>query len=293
MNKNKIIKKVSGTCYKIGFKLKKHSPEIFMVAGVIGTVASAVMACRATTKVSTILDETKKEVNDIHGCLTDESKQDKMPCLKEVSRKELAIVYVQTGLKFTKLYAPSVMLGIASITSMITSNHILRKRNMALAAAYVTVDKGFRDYRKRVVERFGETVDRELRYNLKPESINGSNDAIVDISYLDTDNSYARVFDETCGAWKNDKNHNLFTIRAQQSYANDLLTSRGYLFLNEVYDMLGIQKIKAGQVIGWLYDSENPILNNYVDFGIQDYGDYILLDFNVDGDILSLMPPAI
>ena len=90
-------------------------------------------------------------------------------------------------------------------------------------------------------------------------------------------------------------------LKQQQSYANDLLKSRGHLFLNEVYDLLGIQRTKAGNIVGWIYDEKNPVGDNFVDFGIYDinrpknrdfvngYERTIILDFNVDGDILSLM----
>ena len=65
--------------------------------------------------------------------------------------------------------------------------------------------------------------------------------------------------------------------------------------------MLGIPKTKAGQVVGWVYDPEHPVGDNYVDFGLFDLdrervrrfvnGDErnILLDFNVDGNIWELM----
>ena len=94
---------------------------------------------------------------------------------------------------------------------------------------------------------------------------------------------------------------NLVFLKQQQNWANELLKTRGHLFLNEVYDMLGIERSKAGQVVGWVYDETNPDCDNYVDFGIYDiYNERkrafvngwersILLDFNVDGDIYSLL----
>ena len=135
------------------------------VAGVIGVVTSAVMACKATTKVGEILDKTKEDVETIHKCEADESVKERYS--SEDAQKDLAIVYVQTGMKFAKLYGPSVILGALSITSIMASNNILRKRNVALSAAYAAIDKGFKEYRSRVIERFGEEVDRELKYNLK------------------------------------------------------------------------------------------------------------------------------
>ena len=165
MKKAEIVKSMNGFLSKTSFQLKKHSPEILVVAGVIGVVTSAVMACKATTKVGEILDKTKEDVETIHKCEADESVKERYS--SEDAQKDLAIVYVQTGMKFAKLYGPSVILGALSITSILASNNILRKRNVALSAAYAAIDKGFKEYRSRVIERFGEEVDRELKYNLK------------------------------------------------------------------------------------------------------------------------------
>ena len=66
MKKAEIMTKVSGTFNKVGFQLKKHSPEILVVAGVVGTVASAVLACKATLKVDKVLDETKEKMDKVH-----------------------------------------------------------------------------------------------------------------------------------------------------------------------------------------------------------------------------------
>ena len=230
----------------------------------------------------------------------------------EDAKKDLAITYVQTGVKLVKLYAPSVALGVLSITSILASNNILRKRNVALAAAYATVDKSFKEYRNRVIERFGETVDRELKYNIKAKKIEevvkdeetGKEKKVkktIEIGDPNTYSDYARFFDDGCKGWEKDSEYNLMFLRAQQQYANDLLRSRGHLFLNEVYDMLGIPRTKAGQVVGWVYNKDNPVGDNYVDFGLYDinrevvrnfvngYERTILLDFNVDGNIWDLI----
>ena len=153
---------------RLGLKLKKHSPEILMVTGTIGVVTSAVMACKATLKVNDILEETKQDVDKINGVLENEEYADKYS--EEDSKRDLLIVYAQTGIKLAKLYAPSVILGTLSLGAMITSNNILRKRNVALAAAYTVLDKGFKDYRSNVIERFGEKIDKELKHNIKAKT---------------------------------------------------------------------------------------------------------------------------
>ena len=214
-------------------------------------------------------------------------------------------------MKLVKLYGPAVVLGTVSIAAIIGGHHILRKRNIALAAAYTAVDKGFKEYRGRVLERFGEEVDRELRYNIKAKEIektvtdaNGKETVVketVDVADPNLTSDYARFFDDGCTGWTKDPEFNLMFLKDQQRYANDLFKSKGHLFLNEVYDMLGIPRTQAGQVVGWIYDEKNPIGDNFIDFGIYDIADErkrsfvngyertILLDFNVDGNILEMI----
>ena len=309
MGKTEIMKKASTSISKIGFKVRKHSPEILVIAGTVGVVVSAVMACKATTKVQDILDETKETVDTVHKCAEDETLKEEYT--EEDAKKDLAIVYMRTGVKLVKLYAPSVILGAASLTAILASNNILKKRNAALAAAYAAVDKGFKEYRSRVIDRFGEEVDKELKYNIKAKKVEeevtdpetGKTKKVKNtekVSKLDTCSPYAKFFDASSREWEKDPEYNLMFLRAQQQYANDLLRSRGHLFLNEVYDMLDIQRTKEGQIVGWVYDEEHPVGDNFVDFGIYEtnrsnrnfvngYESVILLDFNVDGNIWELM----
>ena len=310
MKNGKFMNGVNRTLSKAGFQIKKHSPEILIVAGIAGVVTSAVMACKATTKINDILDQTKEEVGKVNDALDNEKISEDVYS-KEDAKKDLAIIYIQTGVKLVKLYGPSLILGALSITSILASNNILRKRNVALAAAYATIDNSFKEYRSRVIERFGKDLDRELKYNIKAKEIsettvdeNGKETTVtktVPVVESEEPSDYARFFCEGCAGWTKDPEMNLVFLKQQQNWANELLKTRGHLFLNEVYDMLGIERSKAGQVVGWVYDETNPDCDNYVDFGIYDiYNERkrafvngwersILLDFNVDGDIYSLL----
>lgn len=312
MKKAEIMNTLTRKFYRVGFKFKKHSPEILVGAGVVGVVASAVMACKATTKLDDVLAETKDTVDKIHDVTEHPEKiLEGKEYTVEDSKKDLTIVYTQAGVKLVKLYGPAVVLGTVSIAAIIGGHHILRKRNIALAAAYTAVDKGFKEYRGRVLERFGEEVDRELRYNIKAKEIektvtdaNGKETVVketVDVADPNLTSDYARFFDDGCTGWTKDPEFNLMFLKDQQRYANDLFKSKGHLFLNEVYDMLGIPRTQAGQVVGWIYDEKNPIGDNFIDFGIYDIADErkrsfvngyertILLDFNVDGNILEMI----
>lgn len=294
------------TFYRMGLSLRKHSPEVLAVVGVVGAVAGAVMACRATMKISSILDEAKDTVKTIHECQEKPEMEEKYS--EEDARKDLAITYAKAGKDLAKLYAPSVILGALSLGCLLTSNRILRKRNVALAAAYTAVDGCFKEYRTRVAERFGEEAEFQLRHNIKAreivETVTGEDgkekEVKKTVNVMDPlmPSEFARFFNESCGSWSKDAEYNLMFLRAEQNYANDRLRARGYLFLNEVYDRLGIPPTKAGQIVGWVYD---PDRDSYVDFGIYDvynernqdfvngYERNILLDFNVNGNILDLI----
>ena len=309
MSKAEIMNKMSRNLHKFGFKFKKHSPEILAVAGVVGIVTSGIMACKASTKLSGVIEETKEQLDQVHDYVEKNGFSDKYT--EEDSKKDTAIIYTQTVVKLVKLYGPAVILGTLSITAMLTSNKILRKRNIALAAAYTTVDRAFKDYRGRVVERFGEELDRELKYNLKSKEIeevvtdeNGEETTVkktVKAMNPNDISEYARFFDESCSSWNKSQFHNQMFLKQQQNYANDLLKAQGYLFLNDVYKMLGMDVAPYGQVVGWIYDEKNPVGDNFVDFGLYDLNDEskrlfingrertILLDFNVDGNILDLI----
>lgn len=309
MKKTEIMNNITRTFNKVGFKFKKHSPEILVAAGVVGVVASGVMACKATTKLSGILEEHKEQTNQINNYVEEHGHTSEYN--EEDQKKDLAIVYTQTGVKVAKLYAPAIILGAVSITAIVASNRILNRRNAALAAAYTVVDKGFKEYRGRVIERFGKELDRELRYNIKAKEVeeivaneDGTETVVkdtVEVATINTYSDYARFFDDGCIGWDKDPEFNLMFLRRQQDMANEKLRSTGYLFLNEVYDMLGIPRTKAGQCVGWVYDEKNPVGDNYVDFGIYNthneanrnfvngYERTILLDFNVDGNILDMM----
>lgn len=310
MRKLNVLQNVSRGFHKVGFQVKKHSPVILVGAGIVGVVASTVMACKATTKAGIILENHNKKVEDIHEC-AEEHKNDGTYTEQDI-KKDLTIVYTQTGLWFVKLYAPAATLGALSIVSILASHRILSKRNAAISAAYAVVDRGFKNYRKNVKERFGDRVDYELKHNIKAEQIktidideNGNqveSTKNVDVSFTPDNmeySDYARFFDEANPNWTKDPEYNLTFLKMQQNWANQRLQQQGYLFLNDVYDALGIDRSKAGQVVGWIYDPSDENRDNFVDFGIYDihkararafvngYERNILLDFNPDGVILG------
>lgn len=304
-NKTEIMKSVNGVASKTIMKLKKHSPEILVVAGIAGTVVSAVLACKATTKVNKIVEDAKNDIDKVHTATGSGVTEAGESYSVEDAKKDLAIIYIQTSVKFIKLYTPAVILGALSIGTIVASNNILRKRNIALAAAYGTLDKTFKDYRSRVIDRFGEQVDNELKYGIKAKKFEeievdpetGKEKKVkktVMVADPNLKSDYAVYFDKTSRSYETNADYNHMFLKAQESYANDKLQTRGHLFLNEVLDDLDLPRTPAGQIVGWTKDGPD----GYVTFRMTDveretddgrHEPAILLDFNVEGNIWDKM----
>ena len=300
---------------KVKFNVVKHSPEILMGLGIAGVITSTVLACRSTLKVQEILDYKEENMNNIKEVLA-EGRED---YTEEDARKDKTIIMTTTAIRLMKLYVPSVIIGAGSIACLLESHNVMRNRNAGLAAALAATTESFKQYRERVTEKYGDEVDKEMRYGIKKEKKEKDGKKTKEEIVVGCDekelSGYARYFNENNVNWSDDPQFNLMFLRQNQNWANDKLISQGYLYLNDVYEALGFPKSKAGQVVGWVYDpNNNEHGDNYVDFGIYDlnvkgyrdemandtiaeerqdfingYKSSILLDFNVDGNIWETM----
>lgn len=296
-----------------GLVLKKYSPEILTAAGVIGTVGSTVLACKATLKVEDILDEAKKKSNLINAVHDGEIEVDAEYTDKDYS-KDLLVNRTQTAVKLIKLYGPAITLGALSITAILGGQHILRKRNVAVMAAYKLCEESFNNYRSRVKDELGEEKDRQFYYGMTEETVkdkvkskDGKTKTVTKKVEKAPDHlysQYARFFDEANINWDKSPEQNMYFLKMVQNQMNDKLKARGHVFLNEVYDALGFDRSEAGQLVGWVWNKDNTAMeagDGYIDFGIFDGNDYakrafvngdersILLDFNIDGMIYDLI----
>lgn len=304
--KGKFVNKITRSLNVVKLKLKKHAPTIMTVAGVTGCVGGAVMACKATLKLEDTLEECgneKRYIEEMYATHADYTENE--------FKKDLATQTCKNAIKVGKLYAPSVCVGAISVSLILSGNNIQCKRNASLAAAYATVDAMYKKYRKNVVDTLGEDVDNEMRYGIRHEKVdevvtddNGKEHKVkktvdvMDADFVDCD--YSRFFDSSCVAWEKNLDYNIMFLESIENYANQILRTKGYLFLNELWDMIGpgMEKTDAGQEVGWIYsDSPEHKGANCVDLRIkvlrsktadgEEYSDpVILIDPNVDGTIL-------
>lgn len=320
IDKTELMNTVTRAASKYGYKLKKASPTIMIVGAAVGGVAATVLACKATIKAQDILAEHNAAVKTIH-MTKDQIEKGEITLGEDESytekdfKNDITTTYVQTGLKLAKVYAPAVSMGIASLGCMFGSHHIMSKRNATLTAAYIALDKAFEEYKGRVTDRFGNRVQEELEHNIKAVEVENkkTNDQGVEETikeYKDVamqhSSPYTCIFDETVDTWQPDNMLNRNYLFLMEQSANKRLRTQGHLFLNEVLGSIGTHggvsmKTPEGQIVGWIYNPNDPSKQNHVDFGVTSYvegydptNDFIdgyersvILRFNCDGPIID------
>lgn len=309
MKKTELATKAGQILVKTKLGIKKHSPEILVVTGIGTGVIAAIIACKQTIKANDIVAEARKSLQNIED-VKELAANNEVEYTEENEQDDRKTIGMQVTVGMVKTYALPVGLGILSITCILAGHHILKKRNVALAAAYSALGTDFMNYRKRVVDKYGKDVDFMLKNGLEKQIIANQ---VVDpktgevketkeevLTYEgDKLSQYARVFDEVGSTqWTPSADHNRAFLLMEQNYFNERIKTRGYIFLNEVYERLGFRPTKAGSVVGWVYQNADY---EGIDFGIftahtQKAAEFlegtepsIILDFNVQGDILSLV----
>lgn len=270
--------------------VRKFSPEILTVSGLASMTAGAIMAVKATTKLERVIRDAELRISD--------AKDISESTDVETSKHGLSQVYLRNAFEYTKLYGPSVSLFIAGAGAILAAHGIMRRRNVALVAAYNAVEKSFAAYRARVIEDLGEEKDRDYRHGIIEKTEKGEDGKKSSTLEIDPTkmSRYSRVFDEGNPMWQKEPNYNQFFLTSEQNYINNKLLAVGHVFLNEVYERLGFEHTKEGSVVGWIV---SPDGDNYIDFGVYDastqshrnfingYERSIWLDFNVDGVIFD------
>lgn len=308
--KNNWLSKVSTSAARFAgkaeFTIKKNSPEILLGAGIVGFVGTVVLACRATCRADEVLEFHRRKIKDINDAkeIADADPEGEMSYDVEIYRQDKAIRYLKTTGSLAKLYAPTVAVGALSLACILTSRNIMQKRYLGVVAAYNGLSAAFEEYRKRVRDEYGEGLDKHFRYGTTYEELpvydeNGKKtkekeqvEKTETGMVMQTDDS-CRFFDSSNPNWDKNPAFSMMWLRGQQNILNDILHTRGHVFLNEVYDALGFPHTPQGAVLGWI-DGEG---DNCIDFGLYDQNkenvrrfvngvdNVIMLEFNHDGVI--------
>lgn len=302
-----ILQTITNITGKAGLQVKKHSPEILLGAGVVTFVGTIVLACKATTKMEAVMDKHAEDLDNLkHPERIVEAAEEKgVEYTEEDLKKDKIIVYKDIAIDTAKVFAPVVCLAVLSLACFLGSYKIISNRYIAVTAAYNIVSTAFDKYRSRVRDELGEEMDQHFRYNTKIDEIEVTSfdgkkqktekEKIETIDRSDV-SEYAKFFDRSCPEWDENPLFNLKWLRANETAANDILHTRGHIFLNEVYEMIGLPHTSDGAVVGWIDDGSHE---NYVDFGLYNSNNesarrlingednVVLLDFNPDGIIFD------
>ena len=308
--KNNWLSKISTSAAKFAgkaeFTIKKNSPEILLGAGIVGFVGTVVLACRATCRADEVLEFHRRKIKDIEDAkeIADADPEGEMSYDIEIYRQDKAIRYLKTTGNLAKLYAPTVAVGALSLACILTSRNIMQKRYLGVVAAYNGLSAAFEEYRKRVRDEYGEGLDKHFRYGTTYEELpvydeNGKKTKEKEqVEKTETEmvvpnDDTCRFFDSSNPNWDKNPTFSMMWLRGQQNILNDILHTRGHVFLNEVYDALGFPHTPQGAVLGWI-DGEG---DNCIDFGLYDpnkenvrrfvngVDNVIMLEFNHDGVI--------
>lgn len=287
---------------RTGLLAQKMAPEIFLAIGIGLGIGAAVSLSRTQIRAREIKEEMKEDLDTVQEIVN--SSQD---YTKEEIKQDLTDIYVDTGKEYIKLYAPSVIMGAASITFILASHGIIKGRNAALMAAYKGLEEAYSRYRERVREELGDSKDSHFRFGdvKNKKGVINSDMVLVDgkeVPQRDPNkhlvSDYHVWITKDHMQFKNDYSLNIFWIQTAQNWLNDQLNIRGHVFLNEAYDALHLPRTKAGAVVGWLKEGPG---DGFIDFGLTQWmndgphmdqhgeASPILVDFNVDGVIWDLI----
>lgn len=293
------VKQIAARALGRGILLgKKHSPEILTITGIAGLVTAGVLAAQSTLKLEDIVEEHKDRIRGLRSDWDEIINHSSEVQVKEYKR-DVLYVYRNTSWQLAKAYGPAITLAAASAVGILAGQNILKKRNLALVGAYKALESSFSEYRKRVVEEYGEQTDKDILMGVRRSQVTGEDGKTTEVATVSSDrhsaSPYARFFDETNENWDPNADYNIMHLKNWQNWANDLLRVRGHVFLNEVYDMLGMEHSTPGAVVGWVISKDG---DNFIDFGIFEQrnstalnhtssraDNVFFLDFNVDGII--------
>lgn len=295
---------------KAGLTLRKYSPELLIAGGVIGFGATVVLASKATLKVEEVIDNHEAGKNAIVEASEKGITAMGEDYTEKDYKKDIMTLHGRTAGELFKLYWAPVTVGTLSIACFLTAHRVMKGRNLALAASLKALETRYNYYRSRVVEAYGEQTDYDFHNGIRRELIEveeidekGKKKKVKkEVETIDPEISpYLSVFDQTTSEmWMNVPETNAIQIKYIQTEANRILQTKGHLFLNEVYDMLGMEQTRIGGYTGWIYGGDG---DDHVDFSLHvlndadtlrnshnpdwEGGNSIILDFNVDGNILD------
>lgn len=279
--------------------VKSSSPKFLFYAGLALMGGTVVTACRGTLQLEGVLNDIQLDRQDIQEVVDREPDRYTDHEITKIN----AYVTAKGFARVAKLYLPAITLGVAAVACLTSSHNQLTRRNAGLSAALVATERALDKYRQRVRDEYGDVAEMRIWRGEYEEKVKVVDEKTGEKTKLSVRHGgghspYARLWgQDTTNEWSPQPEYNIAKLRSVQEWANMVLNSKGHLFLNEVLDELGLDRMPAGAVVGWLSEKYGG-RDGFVDLGVIKKGDeiqfldfmtgdenHILLDFNVDGEI--------
>lgn len=272
---------VSKTLAKVKFFGSKNAPELLLIGGIVGIVISEIGIGIAATKVEPINKKAKKNLNKIHmkaDVVIDGEQVTGVVIDPEFNeKKEITKVYAQTSLAYVKLFGPFVLTTVASFAAICKSHSIMRDRNIQLAAAYTILDRSFREYRKRVSDKFGEEEEYKIRHNVQDtisttidEDGNEVTTVVGQTGMWANDEMFGFFFTEGCYGWSKNPMYNRDFIQGRERWWKTILDVNEFVTVNDIRKDFGKKPTKAGAMWGWKKEKNGTEPTAIIDFGLFD-----------------------
>lgn len=273
---------------KAGDRLSAKSPNLLFGAGVLLVGGAIVSAVKAGKKSEEVHNEIKEDIQNVKE-LKDASKALGTDYHKTEYPKDLLYVAGRSTGKLARLYGPTLIFGGAAIGCLTKSHNTLNSRNSSLALTATALTTTLQEYREKIRAEYGEEAEARLFGATVIPTKTDNEEDLLHYKKRSYTYPFSILFDETSSMFKNSAEYNRMCIKGLQELVNHKLRADGYVFLNDVYDGLGLPRTSDGQLYGWLADT-----TDFIDFGLYNEealpflnGDEprVWLTFNVTGII--------
>jgi Family of unknown function (DUF6353) len=216
--------------HKVGYLLKDHSTTLLTVAGVGGTIGTALLTGRATFKAADVI---AKEQHDLEEEL-------KFP------ETEVKLSKTEKTKLVWHLYLPPVASGVLTVTCIIVAHRISTKQIVALTAAAGISERALQEYKDKVLEKFGAKDNEKIRDDIAQDRVNKHPVDSREIILAGT--GEVLCYDMTTGRYFQST---VEEIKRAENKINSELLQHMSASLAEFHDEIGLPATSYTDSVGW------------------------------------------
>lgn len=210
---------------------KRNASTILTYAGGVGVIATAVVAVKDTPKAIKIIEQAE-----------------------EIKGESLTTV---EKIKYAgPVYIPAILIGASTLACIFGAHTLNKRQQAALISAYALLDNSYKEYKKKVDEVYGEGADDRIKGEIAKDKYNSDDILVEDEKKLFYDYFSERYFEST-----------MEEVMQAEYDLNRKLHTRDYAYLNDFYELLGLDHIPSGWKLGWsLGASFDHYWKTWIDF---------------------------